>query len=145
MGNEISLQDLYSGRNLPFNTLWHEHVTQWENNPYGADILWTKFEDLVNRKQHELRRICNFLGISRTEEMLAQVVEYTSIDHMKTLEKRKDWTDIKKNRFIAGRDFIRQGKADSFLCEVPSELLHVFEVQNSASLKKHYPELCQPA
>src|SRR2546426_452255 len=35
---------------------WDEHVTQWLANPFGADMLVMKYEDLIAQPTAELRR-----------------------------------------------------------------------------------------
>ncbi|WP_298262430.1 sulfotransferase domain-containing protein [uncultured Lutibacter sp.] len=138
MGKEVSLEDLYMGKVDIFGGTWQKHILSWEKNPFNADILWIKFEDLKNNKLKELKRICNFLNITRTDIELNEVVKLTSIGHMKELEKREDWTSMKKGKFLDGMNFIRKGNLDTFKKEVPDDLINIFEISNSISLKKYY-------
>ena len=138
MGSEVTLEDLYTGKEKIYGVLWHEHIAQWEANPYNAKILFLKFEDLKNDKLSALRKICNFLSISRTEEELAQVVKNTSLKHMKELELRADWGKMKANRFKKDKSFVRKGAVNSYKQEVPKEQLDVFENQNKSILNKYY-------
>ena len=109
MGTPVSLKDLYSGKIKLYNVTWGEHIAQWESNPYQADILWIKYEDLKANKINILQRICTFLNIDRSTNELEKVIEFTSLKHMKEMEKRIDWAKMKKNKFLMGKNFVRQG------------------------------------
>lgn len=130
MGVDITLQDLYSGKISIHGGMWHEHVNEWEKNPYKADILFVKYEDLIMDKMKVLEQLCNFLKINRSIEELEKVIEYTSFNFMKNLEKSEDWTRMKKEVNFNKGSFVRKGAINSFKEEVTEDLLKTF-VQNS--------------
>lgn len=138
MGKPVSLDDLYSDKIKLFDATWSEHIKQWENNPYKAEILWVKFEDLKANKFNELKRICAFLNITCGDNELEAVIEHTSLQHMKALEQRKDWVKMNKHYFVNDNTFIRKGKTNSFLNEVSKEIVSIFETQNAEMLSKYY-------
>lgn len=138
MGTPVSLEDLYSGKVKLFNATWSEHIEQWEENPFDADILWLKFEDLNGNKVKELQRICTFLNIERSLNELETVVNLTTLKHMKELEKRADWVKMNKFYFEEKKSFLRKGEIDSYLSEVSNEYVSVFEKQNADLITKHY-------
>lgn len=130
MGVEITLEDLYSGKISIHGGMWHEHVNEWEKNPYKADILFVKYEDLITDKMKVLEQLCNFLKINRSIEELEKVIEYTSFNFMKNLEKNEDWSRMKKEVNFNKGSFVRKGAINSFKEEVTEDLLKTF-VQNS--------------
>tara|TARA_R110002124_G_scaffold34400_5_gene113010 strand:- start:906 stop:1733 length:828 start_codon:yes stop_codon:yes gene_type:complete len=139
MGTPVSLKDLYSGKIKLYNVTWGEHIAQWESNPYQADILWIKYEDLKANKINILQRICTFLNIDRSTNELEKVIEFTSLKHMKEMEKRIDWAKMKKNKFLMGKNFVRQGGLDSYKKEVRNTLIKIFEKNEYKALEKYYP------
>ena len=138
MGNPVSMFDLYSGNIKLNNASWSEHIEQWEQNPYGAEILWLKYEDLKADRLKELKRVCAFLNIERSDSDIDQVMDLTSMEHMKTLEKRMDWVKMNKNYFVDNKTFLRKGKTDSYKNEVSKEIINIFEKNNSDLLSKYY-------
>lgn len=138
IGQEIPLEDLYTGKHKIFGVNWHEHIAKWEENPYNAEILWLKYEELKLNKLEALNRICSFINAKRTKDELIETIKFTSFDYMKSLEQRSDWKSIKKNIFLKGKLFVRKGSIDSFKKEVPKELISEFESVNKAILDKHY-------
>jgi hypothetical protein len=138
MSKPVSLQDLYSGKLKLYNATWSQHIEQWEENPYRAEILWVKFEDLKADKKAELKRMCQFLNINRSEEELQKVVNLSSLDHMKSLEKRADWIKMNKFYFKKDKSFLRKGETNSYLKDLPEEHIKVFEKDNIKVLDKYY-------
>jgi len=138
MGQTISMTDLFDGTHKIFNTTWGEHLRAWEENPYEAEILWLKYEDLLIDKSTQIKRIVDFLGLKVSEEEITNVVELTTFDHMKKLEGRDDWGRMKRGRFLDKKSFIRKGKAKIYLDEVNRESLERFESLNGEMLNKYY-------
>lgn len=138
MGNPVSLEDLYSGNKKVAKTTWGEHITQWENNPYNADMLWLRFEDLKTNKLKELKRICEFLNLENTDLELDKVIEYSSLNAMKKLELRSDWSKMKEDINFSQGKFVREGNINSYKQQVPIEILEKFEALNEKILNKYY-------
>lgn len=138
MKKPVSLEDLYSGKLKLYNATWNQHIWQWEKNPYQAEILWIKYEDLKTDKIKELKRICTFLNIERNDLALEKVVDYTSLEHMKTLEKRRDWVKMKRLVNFDEGSFVRKGETETYIKEVPQESIKAFESLSQEMLAKHY-------
>lgn len=136
MGREVRLEDLYLGKVKLFGALWHEHIAQWESNPYQAAMLILKYEDLKDHKKEMLRKACVFLEIDRSDDELDKVCELTSFEHMKSLERRSDWK--KKIPFVPHSSFVRKGNGNSYKEEISSDLIRAFEKENSAYLRKYH-------
>ncbi|WP_431135808.1 sulfotransferase domain-containing protein [Psychroserpens mesophilus] len=138
MGKPLHIDDLYSGKVKFRNATWSEHIEHWEKNPFEADILWIKFENLKTNKKEELKRICEFLNISRSETDLEDVMKFTSLEHMRALEKRKDWARMKKVTNFNDGSFVGKGKIKSYTEEVSQDAIKSFEFISEKMLKKHY-------
>jgi hypothetical protein len=64
--NKIDFGDMArTGWNL-YPGKWHEHVTAWQSNPYNAEVMILKYEDLLAAPVKQLVRTCQFLAITRS-------------------------------------------------------------------------------
>ncbi len=138
IGKEIELSELYNDKHKIFGTTWSGHIRAWEENKFGAEILFVRYEDLMKDKKSELIKICDFLKIQRKEKEIEQTIHQTSFEFMKSLEQKPDWTYLKKGLFKEGKNFVRKGEIDSYKEEVSEELLTTFESNNSEILNKYY-------
>jgi hypothetical protein len=137
MGTPVSLKDLYSGKIKLYNVTWSGHIEHWKKNPYEADILWVRFEDLKANKIKELQRICVFLNIERNGLELEKVVKFTSLAHMQELEHRNDWKKMKSSNNFNKGNFVGKGLSNSYITEIPKHLLQDFEKINDSTLKNY--------
>lgn len=112
---------------------WHEHVEQWLANPYNAEVLIVKYENLVNEPFLELSKLCNFINIEINEENLNRVIDEASFQKMRNKESQfgLNNTAWPKNEF-----FTRRGKIGSYKDEMPLEVLETFLTSATDTLKK---------
>ncbi|XP_067648886.1 sulfotransferase 1A1-like [Haliotis asinina] len=72
---------------------WIDYILDWEkvkqDNP-DLPVLTLFYEDIKEDQMREMRRICEFLGVERTDEFLSKVCDNTTIASMRTLKKRAD-------------------------------------------------------
>ncbi|WP_180982444.1 sulfotransferase domain-containing protein [Methylocella silvestris] len=114
---------------------WSEHVEAWAKNPYGADMIVIKYEDLLRDTVAELRRFCAFAGVSRDDEHLRRVAEASSFDKLREKETKQGF----------GRDdhafdrpfFFRRGEAGSYKDEMSPEALRIFMDQARSTLERY--------
>ncbi len=67
---------------------WGENVASWVATRHGRPgFLLLRYEDMIVQTARELTRVASFLGIAVTPERLAQVVERSSSDEMRKMEK----------------------------------------------------------
>ncbi|QDV45878.1 Sulfotransferase domain protein [Stieleria neptunia] len=140
MGQDISHESVFSGKLQIQGGQWHEHVAAWESNPFGANILWIRYEELKSDKLTQLKRICEFLDLKRSDQQIQEVVRLTSLDHMKAVEQRSDWRRANEGVFTKPACFVRQGKTDSFRKEVDPQILSRFEARSEDVLQRYYPD-----
>lgn len=116
------------------NQRWQDHIEQWMANPFKAQMLIIKYEDLKKDAVKELRRTCDFMGIQRTDEQLAKIAQGSSFENMRRSEatfgrdNHKDWP---KDKF-----FVRRGIVGSYKDELDPAALKVFEESARPMLEK---------
>ena len=102
---------------------WGEHAASWLATRYGrAGFLLLRYEDMVEDTARELTKIASFLGVSATPETIAQAVERSSADRMRTLEKSQAqlFTSTKNTR--QDIPFVRTAKAGGWRAALPEDL-----------------------
>lgn len=129
---ETTLKEMIvDGKNI-YPCRWHTHTRKWLDNPYNAEILIVKYEDLLNNPYQELKEILNFSGIERSDEMIHQSINGNSFNEMKRKEKEFGWNN--KN-WDKKENFIRKGKKGTYKKEMPEELITYFEKEAQLELE----------
>ncbi len=109
---------------------WHEHVSAWLSNPFSADMIVLKYEDLKANPRREILRFCEFAGIDPEESRLDQVIAQTSFEQLRSKEKRTP----PPPPWPRDHQFFRRGQIHSHVDEMSPEVLDAF-------LKKARPTL----
>ncbi len=141
LGINTSLEKMIKENANVFNFKWHEHVEMWNKNPYNADIITIRYEDLIYNTLEELKRICHFIGIHRTSEYLKRVAEGASIDNMRnnTLSKNgflhNDWKGLDAKKFF------RHGEVGSYKKEMNKDLIKYFNKISKNALRIHHYDI----
>jgi hypothetical protein len=120
-----------TGRHL-IPSKWHDHVNAWRSNPFGAEILTVRYEDLLEEPVSQLRRVCDFAGIERSAELLEMVSRKSSFTKMREKEEKTGWANPE---WPSSRFFVRRGEAGSFKDEMPENVLSVFLAQAGDTLR----------
>jgi hypothetical protein len=108
-----------------FPSRWHEHVQAWQANPYNAEKIIIKYEDLKRDPLTELTRFCEFAGIQREQIFLQRIVDQTAFVKMQA--KEKEGRMFRANQaWPQNKSFFRRGVVGSFRDEMPSDVLEVF-------------------
>ncbi|XP_046575821.1 sulfotransferase 1A3-like [Haliotis rubra] len=72
---------------------WMDYVLDWEqvkkDNP-DLPVLTLFYEDIKEDQMREMRRICEFLDVKRTDDFLSKVRDNTTIASMSTRKKKDD-------------------------------------------------------
>ncbi len=128
----VDFSEIVRTGRLLFPSKWHDHVNAWVSNPFGAQILTVRYEDLLQNPVSQLRRICDFAGIERSEQLLENVSRKSSFAKMREKEEKTGWAnpDWPSSRF-----FVRRGEAGSFKDEMPENVLSVFLAQAGDTLR----------
>ncbi len=112
---------------------WHEHVEAWLANPFDAQMLMIKYEDLQRDPVKELNRFCRFAGYKRRDSFLQQVVTKSSFEKMR----RKEATHgVSNPNWQGDSSFMRRGQVGSHKDEMSPEVLSRFLKDAEATLGK---------
>lgn len=104
---------------------WAEHVDAWMQDPYRAQMLVIKYEDLLREPERELSRFCQFVGISRGTNHLTTIAKAASFRTLRDKEARMGFGRPDHN-FPPDTFFFRRGVAGSYKDEMPLEVLERF-------------------
>jgi hypothetical protein len=134
MGNHVTLKDMVeSGKGL-FPCRWHEHVRAWKSNPYSADMITVRYEDLLNNAAHELERICTFAGVERPRDLIERIANESQFEKMKAREQRSGWANPE---WPKDKAFVRKGKSGGWREEFPADCLDTFMQQSGDTLREY--------
>lgn len=120
---------------------WHEHVETWLANPYRAQMLVIKYEDLAQNTVAELQRFCEFMNVKRDVAFLAEVAAKASFQKMREKEKRHglekpDWQRPDWPTWPKEKRFMRRGEIGSYKDEMPTAALETFLRDAGETLRK---------
>jgi hypothetical protein len=107
---------------------WGENVGSWLfTRGESTGFLLLRYEEMLKHPRRELARIAAFLGIAATPELLAQAIERSSADHMRTLEtlQSDEWVATRKRR--KDIPFVRGAKAGEWKSHLPEESIAQIE------------------
>jgi hypothetical protein len=105
--------------NHPYGT-WGENAATWfYARGHSPRFLLVTYEALQLQAMEEMTRIAEFLGISATRDRLAFVIEQSSADRMRELEKKQGhlWSSTKETR--QDKPFVRAAKAGDWRTQLP--------------------------
>ena len=133
--SSYSLEDTVKYKLELFPSKWHEHVKQWLSNPYKSDIIYIRYEDLLNNPETELKKLCRFIGIKRDDSVIKRVIKGSTIDKMQ--EKAKKFGGMGHAGLLGekGVKFFRKGKIGDYKNYFSPELLSYFNQEAEKELK----------
>ncbi|MGH6838352.1 MAG: sulfotransferase domain-containing protein [Methylocella sp.] len=115
---------------------WSRHVDAWMQNPYGAQLLIIKYEDLLREPVRQLKRFCQFTGISRETEHLTAIAVAASYRNLRDKEAKMGFGRPDQN-FARGEFFFRRGIVGSYKDEMSPEVLAKFLDHAAETLRCH--------
>lgn len=118
---------------LGLDARWQEHVEAWLANPFSADMLVVRYEDLRKDPVRELGRIAQFVGIETDRELLAAVAAAADFDKQRKREAEKGWDN---KSWPQEKRFVRRGAIGSFRDEMPEDALALFLDEAGPTLKR---------
>ena len=132
-GNEVDFMAMVTnGEGLI--SKWHDHVEAWLINPYDAEMLVIKYEDMKIDTVQELQRFCRFAGVERELSWLEQVAESAVFDKMQNKEKAGSY--FEKSADAEDVLFFRRGIVGSYKDEMPPEVLTAFMHDSQETLSR---------
>jgi hypothetical protein len=97
---------------------WEQNVRSWIGTRHSFPVLRLRYEDILADAAQAARQLCTFLGLTRSEQELAQAVAGASFERMRAIEE----ADIRAQRvgifykpylqepISAGLRFMRSGR-----------------------------------
>ena len=123
----------------PINTFlgsWSDHYNSWIKN--NKNILLIKYENLINNKELEIRRVINFINkftkFSVDEEKIKKCITSSSFDNMKNMENKGLFKESAKDLKGNNIPFFSHGKIGMWKNILKKEIVSEIE-------KKFYKEM----
>ncbi len=131
---DIQLKDMIIEGKEVFPCSWHMHVRQWRSNPYGAEVMHLRYEDLLSEPLKQLKAVCSFAGIERDDDLIKKVISGNTFEKMK--RKVEDYGGIGHVSWKGkkGSEFFRKGITGDYKREMPAELLDYFNERSREEL-----------
>lgn len=114
LGLNVSLNEMIKNNSNVYPCSWSKHVKSWLNNPYKSEILYIKYEDLLTNPQKELIKICEFLNLTRSIEIIDRVINGSQIDKMRNRVSESGGMGHKSWQGNKGKVFFRKGKIGDY-------------------------------
>lgn len=132
-GKVVSLEEMVLHGHGIFPCKWHEHVRQWLENPYDADVLVIRYEDLLQNTRGEMERFCQFAKIERSTAVLDRAIAGCTFSEMQRKERHFGWNN---RNWPTDKPFVRQGTASSYKDSMPPHLIDEFDKMSSRELAR---------
>lgn len=127
----VSLERMIVDGEGLFPCKWHQHVEQWHANPFNANMLIVRYEDLHSDPLQQMKRISQFMGLERDDESLQRCIDGNSFATMQKKEKEFGWDNPNWN---PEHSFVRKGKVGGYKDDFPEDLVLKFESEASEQL-----------
>jgi hypothetical protein len=124
---------------------WGENAASWLSTRYGkSGFLLLRYEDMLADTRRELEKIASFLNVEVTAQRLTEVVERSSADQMRKLEKDQAhlWSSTRETRQDVA--FVREARAGGWKAALPADSAAEMESAWGPLLKWLGYELSQP-
>lgn len=110
-----------------YPTKWHLHTREWIKNPFEAELIIVKYEDLLNNPISTLQRISKFIEIEITDNDVMKIYNSNSIEILrkKVVKYGWDYQNKYKGTSTSG-SFFRKGMIGNYKTEMPSDLITKF-------------------
>ncbi|MGZ3458114.1 MAG: sulfotransferase domain-containing protein [Archangium sp.] len=97
-------------RGRPEQPSWSEHLASWWPHRHDPNVLWLRYEDMVQDLEGTLQKLATFCGLPLREEDKGEILRKCGIDYMRQMSSRFDprFAFYDKERRNPG-GFIRKG------------------------------------
>ena len=126
------LEMVQSGKSL-FPCKWHKHVEAWLDNPFEAQMIVIKYEELKKNTACEMQRFCDFVGLKRSPVFLQMIAEETVFEKMRDKEIK---VGLAESQWPKDKTFRRRGAVGSYKDEMPPEALNAFLMDSDKTLRR---------
>jgi Sulfotransferase domain len=116
-----------AGETSPYAS-WGENVAGWVATRYNTPgFLLLRYEDMMADTPAELAKVVAFLKLDASPERVAQAVEHSSAERMRSMEKQqaRQWSSTRNTR--QDIPFVRTAKSGNWKSEMPPAAIHTIE------------------
>lgn len=131
LGFAGSIEELMKENN-PIYGNWAIHLRAWGENPYNAEKLLIRYEDLLMDGIVQLQLIADFLNLTVDRERIEDVVRWTTASKLQERERRLGWDSPNWPQEVA---FVRRAISGSYRDEMPQEAKMAFESKYGNELR----------
>jgi Sulfotransferase domain len=124
---ERFVQRFVAGETSPYAS-WGENVAGWVATRYNTPgFLLLRYEDMMADTAGELAKVAALLKLDASPERLAQAVDRSSADRMRTLEKQqaRKWSSTRNTR--QDIPFVRTAKSGNWKSGMPQAAIETIE------------------
>lgn len=122
VGKYNSLEQMvYEEKGIP--CAWQKHVKQWLLNPYNSNIMYVRYEDLLDNPVETLAKVCEFVNLDRNISTIKKVIKGNSIEKMREKSKKYNGMGHRKWEGMKAQKFFRNGKTGAYKEEMPNEII----------------------
>ncbi|KAL5011128.1 hypothetical protein ScPMuIL_013433 [Solemya velum] len=104
-----------------FYSPWWRHVREFWEIREQDNVLFLKYEDIVQNTEDAVRSIASFLGKNFSQEEIEQVAKHCKFSNMKQ-NSSTNYSHAQKIGFLAGPGFIRKGKVGDWRNHLSQEM-----------------------
>lgn len=135
IGFETPFEQMVKEGKTIYPSKWHTHIKAWLENPFQADLLLIKYEELLHAPIETLTKVCQFAAIETDEAWIKTVVEQNSIQKMRQRTQKEKSLAHKHLTDEKAVHFFRKGKTGSYKSEFPPDLLAYFVQESEEQLQ----------
>ena len=126
LGSPYDLNEMIFDEKYIYPCAWYDHVQAWIENPYNADIIYIKYEDLLYNPLETLKKICQFTGIERSDEFIKRVIKGNSFENVKNRATKYQGLGHRNWQGEKAKDFFRKGKSGDYINQMNKEMITFF-------------------
>jgi len=111
---------------------WFSYNQHWLENKKGFNIMYVKYEDLLQKKEEVIHALAAFLKIELTPEIIARTLERSAFEFMKQHEDKFGEQPLER----IYNQFIRKGKVGEGEALLDAKQAELFQIQFDKQLSK---------
>jgi sulfotransferase family protein len=116
---------------------WFDHVSDWWLHRNDSNVLFLRYEDLINDLEGSVRRVSKFCGFEIESERFPEVVERCSFNFMKAHEAKFDHFTARQWEIKANESsFLRKGCVGDHKEYMSDEHQAIFQERVAKQMKR---------
>ena len=128
----VTLKEMVVDGEGLFPCRWHEHISAWQSNPYNAELITVRYEDLMRDGVREASRIASFVEAETSTEEIKKVYESCKFARIRASEKK---FGLPNPNWPKDENFTRRGIIGDYKNEFPTNLLDIFQRDSRTELE----------